>query len=125
MGICADIPCCCNDCIWFSSDINHTFAATRPECYQRGSIETNITGPTNGTGFNGTASNGTRVETAAERIARMAEELNQLQATKRRLYIDVPLMLSKVSGIPSMISTFAVVTVFMFMLIKQPVMYPS
>jgi hypothetical protein len=142
MGICADIPCCCNDCIWFSSSINETYAAKYPECYMQGSIDAqfNNTTPASGNGtrsdgtlqtagtgmganvFNGTRSDGTVQKTGAQLTIEKTDQINELQAEKKRLFIDIPLMLSKVSGVPSMLSTFAVLTIFTLILIKQPVM---
>ena len=79
--------------------------------------------PSNSSGpvYNGTRSNGTVDKTAAQLATEKMEELRKLEAEKKRLYIEVPLMLSKISGVPSMLSTFAMLTVFTLILIKQPV----
>ena len=124
MGICSDIPCCCDDCVSISETINQTFAATLPDCYKEGSLNAAlgvVSDPPKPV-FNGFLSNGTRILTAAERADNKTLEINDMQTERKRLFIDVPLMLSKISGIPSMLSTVAVVTIFILIAINKPLM---
>jgi len=120
--ICPKYPDCCDGfTLLYDEYINQTYAATHWYCYPEGhppgwsnsSNNTNLSGIV----FNRPPNNNDYG------IQQGIKDWEDEIARKKRLYVDIPIMLSQISGAFSIFTCTAVIAIFIAILIYQPIMY--
>jgi hypothetical protein len=125
-GICSRYPQCCGGLTWLLDEyINQTFAATNWYCYPDGhppnwTNTSNIT--TDGVVLNAIPWENDGLGGQLDPI-KAWEDYEKYLAEKKRLYVDIPIMLSQISGAISIFTCTVVIGIFIAILIYQPIMY--
>jgi hypothetical protein len=120
--ICGKYPDCCDGFeILYDEYINQTYAATHWYCYPEGYPPgwSNSSNNTNLSGIQITAP----PQVPSWDPKKEADRLKDIIAEQKRLYVDIPIMLSQISGAFSIFTCTAVIAIFIAILIYQPIMY--
>ena len=114
--ICSSHPDCCDgNAIYLDKYVNQTYACTHHYCYPNATQPLNHNCSSNLTGIIYNAP----IDYTQRR--RHEEELRRI-AEQKRLYVEIPLMLSQITGILSIFCSTIVCWIFIGILLYQPMM---
>jgi hypothetical protein len=121
--ICPKYPDCCDGFeLLYDEYVNQTYAATHWYCYLEGH-------PPGWTADSWNSSNYTNLSGIVftrppnNNDYGVNPDWEDEIARKKRLYVDIPIMLSQISGAFSIFTCTAVIAIFIAILIYQPIMY--
>jgi hypothetical protein len=124
-GICEDYPDCCGgeENWWFADEtINQTYAATHWYCYPDGHPP-GWSNSSNFTNMSGISTTRDKFNISFDDLDKNKARYDAELAEKKRLFVDIPIMLSQISGAFSIFTCTAVIAIFIAILVYQPIMY--
>ena len=119
-SICGMNSDCCGQSFYLDKYVNQTYACTHHYCYPNNIQPLNHNCSANLTGIIYDAPINKGYNETSFKI--MEEEQRRRLAEQKRLYVEIPIMLSQITGVLSIFCSTIVCCIFIAILINQPLM---